>query len=78
MKSLAIAPRSGATRREETRADPSASAPTLPKAAAKRLARLDAANMPWLGQGEAAMLAGYEGPEISGPADRPADAAKGR
>lgn len=71
--------RSGATRQEKARADaPPASAPALPKAAAERLARLDAADMPWLGQGQAAMLAGYDGPEVTGSIERPAHSTKRR
>ena len=46
-----------------------ASTPALPKAAAVRLARLNATDIPWLGQGGSAMLAGYDGPEVNGPAE---------
>lgn len=71
--------RSGATLQMEARADTlSAAAPALPKAAAARLARLDAAGMPWLGQGGDATLVGYDGPEISGPSEYPAGPTKRR
>lgn len=71
--------RPGPTKLGEADADTrSAAASALPKAAAARLARLDAADMPWLGQGGDAALAGYDGPEISGPSEYPADPTKGR
>ena len=72
-------PRSGATHGPEGNATvPAAPTTALPKAAAVRLARLGAADMPWLGQGEDAMLTGYDGPEISGVAEHPANPAKRR
>ncbi len=72
-------PRSGATPRPEGNATvPAAPTTALPKAAAVRLARLGAADMPWLGQGEDAMLAGYEGPEIGGVAEYPTGPVKRR
>ena len=71
--------RSGSTQPGEGRADAlTAAAPALPKAAAVRLARLNAADMPWLGQGRDATLAGYDGPEISGPSEYPAGPTKRR
>ena len=72
--------RSGATPRAETSADASAGRPQAPlsKAAAARLARLGAADMPWLDRGEGAMLAGYDGPEVSGAVKYSADRVKGR
>ncbi len=72
--------RSGATPRTEVCAyTPAvrAQAP-LQKAAAARLACLGAADMPWLGRGEGAMLAGYDGPEVSGAVEYSADRVKGR
>ena len=72
--------RSGATPRTEACADTPAVRPQAPlsKATAARLARLGAADMPWLGRGEGAMLAGYDGPEVSGAAEYAADLGKGR
>lgn len=71
--------RSGSMQPGEARADAHpAAASALPKAAVARLARLDAADMPWLGQGGDAALAGYDGPEISGPSEYPAGPTKGR
>ncbi len=72
--------RSGATSRTEAYADTPAVGPQAPlsKAAAARLARLDAADMLWLGQGDGAMLAGYDGPEVSGAVEYSADGVKGR
>lgn len=65
--------RFGAMPQAEVGADAlSAAAPALPNAAAARLARLDAANMPWLGQGGDVPLAGHDGPEISSPSEYPA------
>ena len=57
---------------------PAPSQPALPKAAEARLAQLGAADMPWLGQEEDAMLNGYDGPEISGPSEYSADHVKER
>lgn len=50
----------------------------LPKAAAARLTRLGAVDMPWLGRDEHAMLSGYDGPEVSGPVEYSADRVKDR
>lgn len=68
--------RSGAVPRTEAR--PDAPVPALSKAATARLARLEAMDVPWLGQGQDAMLAGYDGPEVSGPPKYSADRVKGR
>lgn len=71
--------RSGTASRGATHVDAHAMAapvPALPKAAAARLAQLDAASMPWLGQDSAAMLVGYDGPEAGGPAEYPTEPAK--
>ncbi len=69
--------RSGAVPRTETRVDASV-APALSKAAAARLARLGVTDMPWLGQGQDAMLTGHDGPEVSGPPQYSANHVKGR
>ncbi len=70
----AAAPRTGA------HADMPAASPqaSLPKAAAERLARLGAADMPWLGRDKDAMLTGYNGPEVSGPVEYSPNRVKGR
>ena len=52
--------------------------PALPKAAAARLARLNATDIPWLRQDGSTMLAGYDGPEVSGPAEYLSGPAKRR
>ncbi len=71
--------RSGAAPRPETHADtPLVSTPALSKAAVARLASLNLADMPWLGQGGDAMLAGYDGTEVSGPSEYSTDRVKGR
>ena len=71
--------RSASTPSTQAPADaPASPQPALPKAAAARLARLGAANMPWLGQGKDAMLDGYDGPEISGPSEYSAESVKER
>lgn len=56
--------RSGATPRTGMLAKAAVS-----KAAAARLARVSGTDMPWLGRGGYAMLGGYDGPEVSGPAE---------
>ncbi len=72
--------RSGATPPTEAYADAPAVRPQAPlsKAAAARLVRLGAADMPWLERGEGAMLAGYDGPEVSGAVEYSADRVKDR
>ncbi len=72
--------RSAATPRTKAHADTPAARPQapLPKAAIARLARLGTADMLWLGRGRDAMLAGYGGPEVSGPAEYSADRVKDR
>lgn len=72
--------RSGATPRAEAHTDAPTAGPAvpLPKAAVARLTRLGVADMPWLEQGDGAMLAGHNGPEVSGPAEYFADRVKGR
>ncbi len=72
--------RSAAVPRTEAHADTPTARPhaPLPKAAAERLARLGAADMPWLGRNKDAMLTGCDGPEVSGPFEYSADRVKGR
>ena len=63
-----ISSRFGATHDTAPRADaPAMPTPQMSKVAAVRLNRLKASDMPWLGQGRDAMLAGYDGREVSGP-----------
>ena len=71
--------RSDVAHATKPRADaPAMPTPQMSKAAAARLNRLNASDMPWLGQGSEVMLAGYEGPEVSGPVEYAAGCVKGR